>query len=119
MTLSFDNRDGWIWFNGSFVPWKEATNHVITQGLHYASTVFEGERAYNGKIFKSIEHTDRLFNSAKILGLSIPYSKDEINFAKESLVKKMNYSNCYVRPIIWRGSQQMGISTTNNEINVD
>ena len=91
MTLSFDNRDGWIWLNGSFVPWREATSHVITQGLHYASCVFEGERAYNGKIFKSKEHTKRLFNSAKILGIVIPFSHDEINEAKDALLNKMNY----------------------------
>ena len=118
MTLSFDNRDGWIWLNGSFVPWREATSHVITQGLHYASCVFEGERAYNGKIFKSTKHTDRLFNSASILGIPIPYSKNEINEAKDNLIKKMNLSNCYVRPVVWRGSKQMGLSTSNADTHV-
>ena len=102
MAKSFENREGWIWVNGSFVPWKEATTHVVTQGLHYASAVFEGERAYNGKIFKSKEHTERLFKSANILGIKIPYTQDEINEAKNSLLKKMNYLNCYVRPIVWR-----------------
>ena len=116
MSLPFDNRDGWIWLNGEFIPWREANSHIINQGLHYGNCVFEGERAYNGKIFKSTEHTDRLFNSAEILGISIPYSKNEINQAKEDLIKKMNFSNCYVRPFIWRGSQQMGISTNNAEI---
>ena len=118
MTLSFDNRKGWIWFNGSFVPWNEATTHVITQGLHYASCVFEGERAYKGKIFKSLEHTDRLFNSAKILGIQIPYSKEEINQAKDNLINKMNFSNCYIRPVVWRGSNQMGISTIDSNIHI-
>ena len=118
LTLTFDNREGWIWFNGTFVPWREATSHVINQGLHYASAVFEGERAYNGKIFKSNEHTERLFKSAKILGIKIPYSKDEINKAKDALLKKMNLKNCYVRPIVWRGSAQMGLSTFNADINV-
>ena len=118
MSLSFDNRDGWIWLNGSYVSWREATSHIINQGLHYSSTVFEGERAYNGKIFKSKKHTDRLFNSATILGISIPYSKDEINQAKDGLIKKMNFSNCYVRPIVWRGSQQMGLSTSKADIHV-
>lgn len=117
-TLTFDNREGWIWFNGSFVPWKEATSHVISQGLHYASAVFEGERAYNGKIFKSNEHTERLFKSAKIVGIKIPYTKDEINKAKDDLLRKMNLKNCYVRPIVWRGSTQMGLSTSNADINV-
>ena len=116
MSLPFDNRDGWIWLNGEFIPWREANSHIINQGLHYGNCVFEGERAYNGKIFKSTEHTDRLFNSAEILGISIPYSKNEINQAKEALIKKMNFSNCDVRPGIWRGSHQMGISTNNAEI---
>ena len=118
MAKSFDNRDGWIWYDGEFVPWKDAKIHVITQGLHYASAVFEGERAYNGKIFKSEEHTERLFNSAKILGIKIPYTQNEINNFKNDLLKKMNLKNCYVRPIVWRGSNQMGISTSNADIHV-
>ena len=87
MAKSFDNREGWIWMNGSFIPWKDATSHVISQGLHYASSVFEGERAYNGIIFKSREHTDRLFKSAEIMGIEIPYSKEKINEAKNALLK--------------------------------
>ena len=118
MAKSFENRDGWIWIDGKFVPWKEATIHVVTQGLHYASAVFEGERAYNGKIFKSKEHTDRLFNSAKIVGIKIPYTKEEINNFKNELLKRMNLKNCYVRPIVWRGSKQMGISTSEADIHV-
>ena len=118
MNNAFDNRDGLIWINGSFVSWRKATSHVISQGLHYASTVFEGERAYGGKIFKSKEHTERLFNSAKILGIKIPFSEDEINLAKDSLIKKMNYSNCYVRAIVWRGSKQMGLSTSLADVHV-
>ena len=118
MSKSFDNREGWIWMNGSFIPWENATSHVITQGLHYASAVFEGERAYNGKIFKSKEHTLRLFNSAKIIGIIIPYTEDEINIAKDELIKKNNKKSCYIRPIVWRGSQQMGLSTSNADINV-
>ena len=88
MNLPFDKRDGYIWLNGSFIPWSEAKIHVITQGLHYASSVFEGERAYNGKIFKSNEHTERLFKSAEIMGIKIPFSIFEINKAKEDLIKK-------------------------------
>ena len=118
MSKSFSNRDGWIWMNGSFVSWKKATNHVINQGLHYASAVFEGERAYNGKIFKSKEHTKRLFKSAEIMGIEIPFSYDEINNAKNDLLQKMNLKNCYVRPIVWRGSNQMGLSTSNADIYV-
>ena len=118
MTKTFDNRDGWIWMNGNFIPWVNATSHIITQGLHYASAVFEGERAYKGKIFKSEEHTARLFNSAKIIGITIPYSEEKITEAKNELIKKMNYSDCYVRPIVWRGSKQMGLSTNNADVNV-
>ncbi|MEC7745172.1 MAG: aminotransferase class IV, partial [Pseudomonadota bacterium] len=118
MDKAFDKREGWIWMNGSFVPWQNATSHIITQGLHYASAVFEGERAYNGKIFKSEEHTKRLFKSAKIIGITIPYSEEEINAAKNNLVAKMNYADCYVRPVVWRGSQQMGLSTSRADINV-
>ena len=118
MTKSFENREGWIWMNGEIIPWEKATSHVISQGLHYASAVFEGERAYGGKIFKSQEHTDRFFNSAKIIGIKIPFTKDEINKAKNELIDKMNYTDCYVRPLAWRGGDQMGISTTHSNINV-
>ena len=118
MAKSFDNREGWIWMNGSFIPWKKATSHVITQGLHYASAVFEGERAYNGKIFKLKEHTERLFKSAEIMGIEIPFSHEQIDNAKNDLLQKMNLKNCYVRPIVWRGSNQMGLSTSNADINV-
>ena len=118
MAKSFENREGWIWMNGSFVPWKEATSHVITQGLHYASAVFEGERAYNGKIFKSKEHTKRLFKSAEIMGIEIPFSHEQIDNAKNDLLQKMNLKNCYVRPIVWRGSNQMGLSTSSADVNV-
>ena len=118
MTKSFEDRDGWIWMNGNFIPWKDATSHIISQGLHYASAVFEGERAYNGNIFKSEEHTKRLFKSAEIIGIVIPYSAEQINNAKKELIKKMNYKDCYVRPLAWRGGDQMGISTTKSNINV-
>ena len=118
MTKSFDNRDGWIWIDGKFVPWRDATMHVITQGLHYASSVFEGERAYNGKIFKSKEHTRRFFKSAEIIGIEIPFTEEEINIVKKELIKKMNFKDCYVRPLAWRGGEQMGISTSNSNINV-
>ena len=118
MIKSFENRDGWIWMNGEFVPWKNATAHIISQGLHYASAVFEGERAYNGKIFKSEEHTKRFFKSAEIIGIEIPFSEDQINLAKNQLITKMNYKDCYVRPLAWRGGEQMGISTSNSNINV-
>tara|TARA_Y100000590_G_scaffold467467_1_gene646480 strand:+ start:3392 stop:4276 length:885 start_codon:yes stop_codon:yes gene_type:complete len=118
MTKSFDNRDGWIWMNGEFLPWNNAKSHIITQGLHYASAVFEGERAYKGRIFKSNQHSKRLFNSAKIMGMNIPYTIEQINLAKDELIKKMNFQDCYVRPIVWRGSNQMGLSTSNSDINI-
>ena len=117
-SVPFDKREGIIWMNGEFIDWNDAKCHVITQGMHYASAVFEGERAYNGKIIKSEEHTKRLFNSAKIVGIEIPYSEEEINKAKNTLIKKMNLGDCYVRPLAWRGSQQMGLSTSNADINV-
>ena len=118
MSKAFDNRDGWIWMNGSFLPWNEAKVHIISQGLHYASAVFEGERAYNGKIFKSKEHTQRLFKSAEIIGIKIPYTQEEILNAKDKLIEKMNKPNCYIRPVVWRGGHQMGLSTNNADINV-
>jgi len=118
MTKSFEDRDGWIWMNGNFIPWKNATSHIVSQGLHYASAVFEGERAYNGKIFKSEEHTKRFFKSAEIIGIKIPFSELEINTAKNELINKMNFKDCYVRPLAWRGGEQMGISTTKSNINV-
>ena len=118
MAKSFEDRDGWIWMNGEFIPWKNATSHIVSQGLHYASAVFEGERAYNGKIFKSDEHTKRFFKSAAIIGIKIPYSEEELNSAKKELIKKMNFKDCYVRPLAWRGGDQMGISTSQSNINV-
>jgi len=118
MTQAFDKREGWIWMNGSFMPWEKATTHIISQGLHYASTVFEGERAYGGKIFKSKEHTKRLFKSANIIGMEIPFSEEEIIKAKDDLINKMKKENCYIRPVVWRGAQVMGLSTMKSDINV-
>ncbi len=118
MSNSFEKRDGWIWMNGEFIPWKNATSHIISQGLHYASAVFEGERCYDGKIFKSEEHTKRFFKSAEIIGIKIPFTETDINIAKNELISKMKFKNCYVRPLAWRGGDQMGISTSNSNINV-
>ncbi len=114
----FYRLDGYIWMNGEFVQWTDAKIHVLTHGLHYASAVFEGERAYGGEIFKLTEHTERLHESARILGFKIPYSVAEINDACRELLKKQGFEDGYVRPVAWRGSEQMGISAQNNRINV-
>jgi len=116
-SVPFDQLDGFIWMNGQFVKWADAKVHVLTHGLHYASSVFEGERAYGGEIFKLTEHTERLHESARILGFTIPYSVAEIDDACRELLKKQGFKDAYVRPIAWRGSEQMGVSAQNNRIN--
>ncbi len=116
--VPFDQKDGWIWMNGSFVPWKDAKIHVLTHGLHYASAVFEGERAYGGEIFKLREHTERLFHSAEILDFKIPYTLDEIDEACKATLTKNGLVDGYLRPIAWRGSDALGVSAQKNKINV-
>ncbi|GLR53161.1 branched-chain amino acid aminotransferase [Shinella yambaruensis] len=118
MAVPFDQLDGQIWFNGEFVDWKDAKIHVLTHGLHYASAVFEGERAYGGRIFKLTEHNQRLHTSAEILGFKIPYSVEELDAASIELLKRQGFSEAYARPIAWRGSEMMGVSAQNNRINV-
>ncbi|WP_439624506.1 branched-chain amino acid aminotransferase [Shinella sp.] len=118
MAVPFDQLDGQIWFNGEFVDWKDAKIHVLTHGLHYASAVFEGERAYGGRIFKLTEHNRRLHASAEILGFKIPYSVEELDAATTELLKRQGFSEAYARPIAWRGSEMMGVSAQNNRINV-
>ena len=115
---AFDQRDGWIWLNGEFVPWKDAKIHVLTHGLHYASSVFEGERAYGGEIFKLTEHTQRLVDSGRILGFEIPYSVEAIDEACRETLTKQGYVDAYVRPVAWRGSEMMGVSAQSNRINL-
>jgi branched-chain amino acid aminotransferase len=117
-SIPFDSRDGVIWFDGSFVDWKDAKVHVLTHGLHYASAVFEGERAYGGEIFKLREHTDRLVESARILGFTIPYSADQIDDACRESVRRTGLKDAYVRPIAWRGSEMMGVSAQHNTIHL-
>jgi len=117
-SVPFDQLEGVIWFNGEFVPWADAKVHVLTHGLHYASSVFEGERAYNGNIFKLTEHTERLFNSAELLGFEIPYSVQEIDDACNETLKRQGLKDAYIRPIAWRGSGMMGVSAQANRINV-
>ena len=107
---TFDDRDGWIWFDGKLVPWREANVHVLTHALHYASSVFEGQRAYNGEIFKLNEHSRRLHQSAKILGFEIPWSVEEIDAACKEVLQANKLVDAYMRPVAWRGSEQMGVS---------
>jgi branched-chain amino acid aminotransferase len=115
---TFDDRDGYIWLNGELQPWRNVKAHVLTHALHYASSVFEGERAYNGKIFKLEEHTDRLFYSAEVLDMKIPYERDVINEASYEALRANNITDGYLRPIAWRGSEMMGVSAQDTKINV-
>jgi branched-chain amino acid aminotransferase len=118
MGVSFDKTDGVIWYDGRLVPWSEASVHVMTHGLHYASAVFEGERAYGGQIFRSTTHSTRLKNSAHILDFDIPYSVAEIDAAKQLVIDTNGLTDAYVRPIAWRGSEMMGVSAPNNTIHL-
>ena len=117
-SVPYDKRSGKIWFNGKTVDWKDANIHILNHGLHYASCVFEGERVYDGEIFKLAEHTERLFYSAERMGIKVPYSKKEINDACKNIVNVQKVKNGYVRPLIWRGSEMMAISAQRNKIHV-
>ena len=116
--IPFDQREGVIWMNGAFVPWRDAKVHVLTHALHYASAVFEGERAYGGEIFKCSEHSERLKRSAEILDFTIPWSIQEIDAAKRLVLEKNGQKDAYVRPIAWRGSEMMGVSAQQNAIHL-
>src|SRR5260221_12315097 len=116
--IPFDDRDGSLWCDGKLVPWREAKTHVLTHGLHYASCVFEGERIYNGRIYKLEEHTARLFESARIMGMKIPFSADAINRACYEATKVQNIVDGYVRPVVFRGSEMMAVSAQNTSIHV-
>lgn len=116
--IPFDSRDGSLWFDGKLVPWKEAKTHVLTHGLHYASCVFEGERMYGGRIYKLKEHTHRLFESARILGMTIPYTEDEINAACIAACEAQDYTDAYIRPVAYRGSEMMAVSAQTTTIHV-
>jgi branched-chain amino acid aminotransferase len=118
MAVPFDQMPGVIWFDGKLIPSPDAKIHVLTHGLHYASAVFEGERAYNGVIYKSREHSERLKRSANILDFDIAYSEAEIDAAKHLVVEKNGLPNAYVRAIAWRGSEQLGVSAQNNAIHL-
>ena len=108
--IPFDDRDGVIWFDGRLVPWRDAKVHVLTHALHYASCVFEGERVYGGRIFKLREHSQRLIESGRILGFEVPWSVTEIEAASNEVVRAQGIADGYVRPIAWRGAEQMGVS---------
>ncbi|MEM0986162.1 MAG: branched-chain amino acid aminotransferase [Pseudomonadota bacterium] len=116
--VPFDDRDGFIWMNGEFRPWRDANVHVLTHGLHYGSAVFEGERAYSGEIFKSLEHSERLANSAQILDYSLPFTVEQVEDAKRETLEKSGLENAYVRAIAWRGAEKMGLSAQGNTIHL-
>ena len=109
----FDDRDGWIWFDGELVPWRDARVHVLTHALHYASSVFEGQRAYNGVIFKLTEHSERLRRSASLLGFELPWSVEQIDAACNEVLKANGFTDAYMRPVAWRGSESMGVAPGN------
>ncbi len=116
--IPFDQRDGFIWYNGKFVEWKDAKVHVLNHGLHYASCVFEGEKIYNSKIFKCTEHSERLHASAKMMGFEVPFSVAELDKIKKESVIKQNITEGYMRAFAWRGSEKMAISAQGNKIHV-
>ena len=116
--IPYDKREGKIWYNNELVDWNDVKVHVLSHGLHYASCVFEGERVYDGEIFKLEEHTKRFFYSAERMGFEIPYSLEEINNASKKIISIQNVSNGYVRPVAWRGSEMMAISAQKTKIHV-
>ena len=117
MAGAYDDRDGMIWMDGKLVPWRDANVHILTHALHYASSVFEGERCYNGKIFKSREHSERLLESGRLLDMPIPYSADEIDATKEEVLKANNLTEAYVRAVAWRGAgEDMGVAARRNPV---
>ncbi len=119
MAGSYDDRDGLIWMDGKMVPWRDANVHILTHALHYASSVFEGERCYSGKIFKSREHSERLLESGRLLDMTIPYSVDELEAAKAEVIKQNNLTDAYVRALAWRASgEDMGVAARRNPVKV-
>jgi branched-chain amino acid aminotransferase len=116
--MPFDDRDGQIWFDGRLVPWRDAKIHVLTHAMHYASCVFEGERVYGGQVFALREHSQRLIDSAKLLGFQIPWNLQQIEEATNQTVRAMGISDGYVRPVAWRGPEQMGVSAQATKIHM-
>jgi branched-chain amino acid aminotransferase len=115
---TYDDRDGWIWLDGQLVPWREAEVHVLTHALHYASSVFEGQRAYGGEIFKLTEHSTRLRRSAELLGFEIPWTVEQIDEACREVLRANQLEDAYMRPLAWRGSEQMGVSAQRTKIHL-
>ena len=119
MSAAYDDRDGLIWMDGEMIPWREANVHILTHAMHYASSVFEGERAYNGKIFKSVEHSERLKRSAQMIDFEIPYSVEELEAAKKEVLAASGLQDAYVRAIAWRGAgEDMGVASAKNPVRV-
>jgi branched-chain amino acid aminotransferase len=119
MAGAYDDRDGFIWMDGKMVPWRDANVHILTHALHYASSVFEGERCYSGKIFKSREHSERLLESGRLLDMTIPYSVDELEAAKAEVLSMNGLTDAYVRALAWRGSgEDMGVAARRNPVRV-
>lgn len=116
--LPYDDRDGWIWFDGKLIPWRDCKLHVMTHGLHYASCVFEGERVYDGEVFKLTDHSERLVNSARLLDFSLPWSAAEIDQATREVVRANKVADGYIRPVAWRGSEMMGVSAQQTKIHL-
>ncbi len=116
--IPFDDRDGYIWYDGELKPWRDVKVHALTHGLHYGSCVFEGERSYEGKVFEMSAHHERLLESGRILGFEIPYSREEIDQATLEVLKANNIVDGYIRPVAWRGSEMMGVSAQNNQIHL-
>ena len=116
--VPFDDRDGWIWFDGEFVPWREAKTHVLTHGLHYGSSVFEGERMYGGEIFKLTAHSQRLKRSAELLDFDIPYSVAEIDAACKETCARNGLIDCYIRPVAYLGPEQLSVTAKNSKVHL-
>jgi len=115
---AYDDRDGWIWMDGAYLPWREAKVHILTHAMHYGSSVFEGERAYGGRIFESRRHSERLAESARLLGFALPCDIDTLEAAKLEVMRRNNLSDAYIRPLAWRGSEMMGVSAQGNTIHL-
>lgn len=116
--VPFDKREGHIWFDGNIIPWQDANIHVLSHGLHYGSCVFEGERAYEGNVFKLREHSERLIRSGELIGFKVPYTAEQLDQATKDILKKQNITNGYIRPVAWRGSEMMAISAQKTTIHV-